>query len=129
MTMIPDFGGTTEVAPIQFNIDGEPYYAVGETSAGVLLDMGEMLKVEGLGNQISALTVFIQALLLPDSFERLKARLRDNKKSPISFQQLMRIIEYVMERQADRPTQQPSPSSASSTPIVTSSTVGAQVGV
>lgn len=127
--IIPDFGSSVngeQLPPIPFMIDGETFYAVPETSMGVLFDMGQLLKVEGLDKQLEALTLFIQSNLLPESFERLKLRMRDPGRPPVTFPQIMRILQYVMEQQAGRPTMPSSPSTEQPPPTGGSSTAGAQ---
>lgn len=126
---VPDFGTGDKIPdPIEFKIDGDSYYAVGETSMGVLFDMADLVKTEGLSNQIDALVSFIQSVLMPESYERLKARLRDSKRPPVSFQVLMNVLNWVMEQQADRPTQQSSSSPASPGATIGISTAGAPLG-
>ena len=107
--MMPDFGVVDVEPPIPFKIDGEVFYAVGNQPAAVLFDMADMGEAKELNQQIRLLTAFIQGLLLPESFERLKLKMRDPAK-PIGFKQLMTMIQWLMEQYGNRPTQ-PSPSS------------------
>jgi hypothetical protein len=125
--VIPDFGsmGQAVANPIPFRIDGEVFYAVGSQPAGVLFDMADLGEVKGFDAQVRLLSQFVQSLLVPESFERLKIKMRD-PINPFGFTNLMRMIQWLMEQYSNRPTQPSPPSPQSFVDMSTTSTVTAQ---
>lgn len=125
--VIPDFGsmGQAVANPIPFRIDGEVFYAVGSQPAGVLFDMADLGEVKGFDAQVRLLSQFVQSLLVPESFERLKIKMRD-PVNPFGFTNLMRMIQWLMEQYSNRPTQPSPPSPQSFVDTSTTSTVTAQ---
>jgi hypothetical protein len=106
---VPDFGNDEDSgAPVEFKIDGETFYASTEQPAGLLFDVASATKSKDLESQINMLGSFLEMMLVPESYERLKARMRD-KTRPVTFKQVVRIMEWLMEQYAGRPTQQSSP--------------------
>src|SRR5262245_15927878 len=109
---VPDFGSAMEAKhPIPFKIDGEMFYGQPSLPAGVLFDMVEMVNSTDQAAQIKMLNAFLEAMLVPESFERLKARIRD-QHNPVSVAQVMKITEYLMRAASCGPTMQPSASPA-----------------
>lgn len=123
---VPDFGmGGQTVPPIPFKIDGEMFYAVGSQPASLIFDLAAMSEGgQDMNTQVKTFTTLIQGMLVPESFERLKAKMRD-PLNPLSWAQMMKLIEWLMERYGNRPT---TPASSSPQPSVATnltSTVGA----
>jgi hypothetical protein len=105
----PDFGeDVVDAKRIPFKINEEVFWAVPHQPAALLFDLAAAVKETSLEGQINALATFMQTMLVPESYERLKERMRDTER-PVSFPQLMRIMEWLMEQYSGRPTQQSSP--------------------
>jgi hypothetical protein len=109
---VPDFGTAMEAKhPVPFKIDGEMYFGNPSLPAGVLFDMIEMVNTKDQASQIRLLDEFLKAMLVPESYERLKVKMRD-QTNPLSIQQVMKITEYLMSAATGRPTTQSSSSQA-----------------
>lgn len=116
---------------LEFTIGEDVFYAVGDTPGGVVLDLAGVASDTVQGNEkITAITEFLDGVLLPDSAQLFADRMRD-PGNPITFQQLIDVFEWLLEEyvggaDAERPTQVASSSSSTSQRRGRSSTVSAR---
>lgn len=122
---------TVEPKPdLEFQINDDVFYAVGDTPGGVVLDLAEMAdKSEGQA-KTSAITDFLDSVLLPESAVLFSTRLRD-PENPITFAQIVSVFEWLLEEymggvEAGRPTQEVSSSSVGRRTTGRSSTASAR---
>lgn len=126
---VPDFGiGGVAAPPIPFRVDGEMFYAMGMQPAGLIFDLAGMTKDSTFEAQVQTFTTLIQGMLVPESFERLKIKMRD-PISPLTFPKMMELIQWLMEQYGKRPTTPSSYSQQPSTVTNITSTVGAPPAV
>lgn len=103
---------------LEFRIGADVFYAVGDTPGGVILDLAEIgNSAEGV-NKTSAISEFLDSVLLPDSAELFAQRMRDSE-NPITFEQLISVFEWLLEEytggeETARPTQAAASSSSGS---------------
>ena len=112
----PDLGADFAFRhPIPFKIHGEIFHGVPDLPAGMLFDMASMFSDvkggSGIGTQFETLDRFFQLLLVPESYERFKERMRDPER-PITIGIMMAVMRYLIEQMTGRPTEQSSSSSA-----------------
>jgi hypothetical protein len=127
---IRDFTRTRSHEPIRFKIDDDTFEAHPSCGAALLIQIGDIERLAQALNVDAAnasaeqlkelqlatterqlrLMNFLDAVLLPDSAERLAARLR-SVDDPIELDQLQDVAMFLAMRYAARPT---GPSSASS---------------
>lgn len=126
--VIPDFGTVEDQKPpLIFMIHGETFSALPTQPAGVLFDLAEMSEAKTVKEQIDLFSAFLGAMLVPESWERLKLRMRDAVR-PVTMAELMRMIEWLMEQYGGRPTQGSTLSSASPDASGTTLTAGVPLG-
>jgi len=99
---------------LEFKINDDVFYALGDAPGGVILDLADMSDDEK-ANRNSAIMEFLDTALLPESAELFAERMRD-PENPITFAQLLSIFEWLIDEyaggeEADRPTKGPSSSS------------------
>lgn len=114
-----------------FVIDDEPFYCCSELPGSVAANFARMIKLDPI-DQYPVLGEILEMVLLPESAERFEARMR-NPSRPIGIKQVGKVLNWLLEEFAERPTQPSMPSTNSSepTPIPTEtpSTGGAPPGV
>jgi hypothetical protein len=125
LTNVPELGEETVVMlqPIPFKVTGEVFYAVGSQPAGILLDLAKLNQTKDMGSQVNSVLRLLEGSLIPESFERFKARMYSTDR-PITLQHLNAVIAFIMEAQTKYPTQPSSPSPVVSPTTGPSSTVG-----
>jgi hypothetical protein len=106
---------TVRKPDLEFTIDEDVFYAVGDVPGGTVLDLAALADGTEGANKINAINEFLDNVLMPDSAELFAERLRD-PSNPISFQQTISVFEWLLEEymggeEAERPTQGPSSSS------------------
>jgi hypothetical protein len=136
---------TQEVAPIQdfsrarnrilFRIDGDVFEAASALPAEVLVEFGTRFAdvqntAQSVDEQFAAFAGVLELVLLPDSYEAFRARLRD-RAHPIDLDQLQEVIIWLIEKHGMRPTRPSSDSSPGSPSPAsgTSSTDGALAAI
>lgn len=128
-TTIRDF--TEKHQPLLFRIDDDIFEAARTLPGNVLARFGarfaDIDEKTAPDKAMSAMTDALNLVLLPDSAALFQKRL-DDLENPISLEQAGHVIEYLMERYGQRPTEPSSPSSTgpSSPASGTSSTDAAQ---
>lgn len=102
---------TTSRRPdIEFTLDGELYRAVGTCPFGVWERMVTARNQPG-ADQLLIIPQFLDAVLHPDSAERIAARLTgEGDVDPLGLEDILPVCEWLMERYADRPTRRRSSS-------------------
>lgn len=103
---------------LEFKIGKDMFYAVGDTPGGVILDLAEIGNTAEGASRTSAISEFLDNVLLPDSAELFARRLRD-PQNPITFEQILAVFEWLLEEyvggdESARPTQAPASSSSGS---------------
>lgn len=96
----------------KFQIDGDVFEAAPAIPGDVLAEFGtrfDSFSREPGADRLSILSDALELILFPESFARLKTRLRD-QTNPVELAQLSDIIVWLLEEYGLRPTQ---PSSAS----------------
>lgn len=111
---------------LEFKIGEDTFYAVGDTPGGVILDLAEIGNTTEGVSKTSAISEFLDNVLLPESADLFASRLRD-AKNPITFEQVIAVFEWLLEEyvggeEAVRPTQARASSSSGSRRIGRSST-------
>lgn len=128
MSFVMDFSDPDSgKPPVPFTIDGETFYVAPAAPAGALQDMariGELAKQERMAEMLTMFNGFLSMVLMPESLERFTARMRDPQK-PITQAQLTKIVKWLMEHYAGRPTEPASSSQTGQGTTGTSSTDGA----
>jgi hypothetical protein len=111
---------TPPVAPLEFTIDGDTFYAAGECPGGTVTDLALSADSENETDQLQVAMAFFDQVLLPESADLFAERLRDPQK-PISLQKAMRVFAWLVGKYTDFPTQEQSPSPSGSTGTAKSS--------
>lgn len=104
---------TPALPNIEFEDDGDVFYAAGECPGGTVVDLALVAENENEGEQLQLAMSFFDQVLLPESADLFAARLRDPQR-PISLQKAMKIFAWLVGKYTDFPTQEPSPSPAGS---------------
>lgn len=101
---------TEEKAPtIEFKIDGDVFYAVGDCPGGLVTDLGILAATGDTTESLRLTMEFLDKTLLPESAELFVARMRD-PSNPITFKQSINVFTWLIEEYSGnaRPTQAPS---------------------
>lgn len=97
-----------------FAIDGDTFHAAVALPGEIFVEFTERLSAFEAANtwreQFDALGAALEVVLLPDSYERLRARAKD-LEYPVDLDQLAEIGMWLMDEYGLRPTQPPSDSS------------------
>jgi hypothetical protein len=95
---------------VSFDADGEHYTCVPAVAPEVLQEMLTALK--GVKEDpVGSLKMVMELVLVPDSAERIIARLKRGHPNPLDIGQAVEICKWLTEEYAQRPTQPPSSSS------------------
>ena len=105
-----------------FTIDGDTYEAAPVMPAETLMEFaGHFGKVgDTPAENLTAMRGLLEMVLLPDSYERLAARLR-SRENPVDIDQVSDLISWLLETYGLRPTR-PSSSSPDGPPSPESGT-------
>lgn len=104
---IRDFSRPRE--PLRFRIDDDVFEARGMVAAERIMEMSSLGDRVDAAEDTEKLNVMVQIFrlaLMPESFERFNARLRDDD-DPIGLAQVTELIQWLMETYAGRPTELP----------------------
>lgn len=130
MSFIMDFSDpNANKPPIQFTMDGDTFNAAPLCPAGALQDMaamGQMAQSKNIGAMLDKLDSFLTMVLLPESAERFRARMR-NPQKPVTQQQLTKLVGWLMQEYTGRPTEPASSSQTGQVEMPMSSTDGASL--
>lgn len=122
-----DFTEVRDRPPLQFKVDGDVFYAAPIAPAGALQDMaalGQLGKEGKVVEMMAKLDTFLYMVILPESVERFKERLR-SPTEPITQTQVTKIVQWLMQEYAGRPTEPASSSQTGQVATGTSSMGGA----
>lgn len=99
---------------IFFTIDGEEFDSAVGLAAEVFVEFTVRFKQfnesDTWADNYAALRAALELVMLPESFERLAARLKD-KSNPVDMEQMADIVIWLLEAYGLRPTRQSSDSS------------------
>lgn len=95
---------------ISFDADGEHYAGVPAVAPEVLQEMLGALK-EVKDDPVGSLKKVWELVLVPESAERIIARLKKGHPNPLDIGQAIDIVKWLTEEYAQRPTQPPTSSS------------------
>lgn len=101
-----------DMPPIEFTLDAQLYYAAPVAPGDAIMHTAVIAESGTNGQRAMAIAEFLDTVLLPESAERIGARLR-NPKDPLTAQDAGEIVRWLLEDVygEGRPT---SPSSAGS---------------
>lgn len=100
---------------VRFKIDGELFEGVPEIPGELMLEYGvksALLSKDDLttDEQLSIIKALMGIMVMPESFERLVARLRD-RTNPLTIETFMKVMNWLFTQYAGRPTTPDSDSS------------------
>lgn len=100
--------------PITFTIDGDVFEAAPRLPADTFVEFvtlyNDRVSADTLAQQLALLKQAIELVLLPESWERFSARLKD-KARPIDDDQISDVVLWLLEEYGLRPTQPSQPAS------------------
>lgn len=112
MTEIKDF--SRERKAIQFRVDTDVFHAAPAIPAEIMLEFAtryeDASSIKGVDKQYDALSGVLELVLLEDSYQLIRRRMRDRSR-PIDLAQLNDIVVWLMEQYGMRPTRAPRESS------------------
>ena len=90
--------------PVEFDVDGETFFAAPVMPTQAVLDVADLAVKESVAERASAISGFLDAVLLPESAVRFAARLRDPER-PIGIEDAVAVVNWLIEDvYAMRPT-------------------------
>lgn len=112
MPDIKDF--TKQRKELPFKIDGDIFHAVPAIPGETLLQFAKQFTASiaddaDIDEQLRAFKDILELVLLPESLERMTARLQD-KANPIELDQIADVVMWLFGEYGLRPTEMPSPS-------------------
>jgi hypothetical protein len=94
----------------QFAIDDEVFNCASDLTGGAALQLSALVNSKD-SEKVHQIGQFLDLVLLPEDAVRFAARMRDTTR-PVTIAMLGQILQWVLEEYSERPTQQPTPSSA-----------------